>query len=45
MSPNFDTKMEQNQQIKEIEEKILAKHPNWPQDKARWLAMRAMGMG
>ncbi len=31
-------------QIQQLEEEIQQQHPHWPQDKARWIAMQALGM-
>ena len=32
------------EQITELEQKILKDNPNWSQDKARWIAMQALGI-
>jgi len=36
-----NSKMED--QIKEIQKALQERHPNWPQDKARWIAMKILG--
>ncbi len=35
--------MEQ-EKLNNLERKILEKHPNWPQNKARWIAMHTLGI-
>ena len=32
------------EKIDEVQEKILAQHPNWSSEKARWLAMQCLGI-
>ncbi|MEK6969086.1 MAG: hypothetical protein AABW48_01530 [Nanoarchaeota archaeon] len=36
--------MDETQKITELQEKILQKHPDWSQDKARWIALQALGI-
>jgi hypothetical protein len=36
--------MEQTKRIQQIEEVLLQRHPQWSQDKARWMAMQALGI-
>lgn len=36
--------MIQQQNITDLQEKILLKHPNWPEEKARWIAMQCLGL-
>lgn len=36
--------MEKQNEIKKIEQALLAKHPNWSQEKAGWLAQQALGI-
>jgi hypothetical protein len=36
-------KMEMPRQINEVEYALLKQHPEWPQDKARWIAMQMLG--
>ncbi|GEM_PF-2466223 len=31
------------EKITKLEEKILQQHPSWSQEKARWIAMQALG--
>jgi len=31
-------------ELKNLQKKLLEKHPNWQQDKARWIAMGMLGM-
>jgi hypothetical protein len=30
-------------QLKVIQRAVQTKHPNWPQEKARWIAMQMVG--
>ena len=32
------------ERITEIEQLLLKKHPQWSQDKARWIAKQALGL-
>lgn len=36
--------MDERQRLQEIEQRLLQQHPHWPQDKARWIAMQALGI-
>jgi hypothetical protein len=36
--------MEIKKEIQRVEEILLRKHPNWSQDKARWIAEQALGI-
>ena len=31
-------------ELKDLQRKLLENHPNWPQQKARWVAMGMLGM-
>lgn len=35
---------ETTEKITEIEQLLLAKNPQWSQDKARWMAKQALGL-
>jgi len=32
------------EEIKQVQNALLQKHPCWPQDKARWMAMQFLGI-
>ena len=36
--------MEISQRIGELEEVLLGKHPDWSQEKAKWIAKQALGI-
>lgn len=31
-------------EIKNVQKELQEKHPNWPQEKARWIAMQVLGI-